>query len=522
MSVRTSRGDLLLAHDLGTSGNKATLYSESGEMVGSEVCSYPTQYSHGSWAEQDANDWWNAVVVSTRTLLADIDPARIAAVSFSGHMNGCLPVDGAGNPLRNAILWADVRAVPQTEQLINSFTQEGFYALTGHRASPAYSIEKLMWIRDNQPEIYAKTYKMLQSKDYVALRLTGNFATDHSDASNTNAYDLKKRAWSDEILRTAGISRDKMPEILPSTAVTGTVSREAAALTGLLAGTPVVAGGGDGCCATVGTGCVSDGMLYGCLGTSGWLSASRERPIMDPEMRVFNLVHVVPGQYIPCGAMQSAGAAYNWMKQEICRIEAYFHEQGGNHENIYSSIDRQILQSPPGANGILFLPYLLGERSPWWDSRAKGAFIGIKPETKREDLLRSVVEGVALNMMLIRDVFAEHIETDRITLVGGLAKSPVWRRILSDALGLAIAKPYHIEEATSMGAAVTAGVGVGLYDDFSAIVRFLQIEEEIDYNPDAHAVYRKLLPVYKQSYLALRETFSALTELSESDTSKGI
>lgn len=219
----------LLAHDLGTSGDKATLFTTDGAIVDSRVAGYGVEYSHGSWAEQDPEDWWRAVAQSTRDLLADIDPARVAGVSFSGHMNGCVLVDRAGRPLRKAIIWADVRADYQADTLLEKIPMKRFYDITGQRANASNSIEKLMWVRDNQPEIYENTYKMLQSKDYISLKLTGNFVTDYTDASNSNAWDIRRNAWSEEVLAASGIDGDKLPQPVESTAVVGYVTAQAAA-----------------------------------------------------------------------------------------------------------------------------------------------------------------------------------------------------------------------------------------------------------------------------------------------------
>lgn len=271
----------LLAHDLGTSGNKATLYSTEGELVKSCVHSYDMLVSNNNWVEQRPEDFWNAVCVSTKELVQDIDVNDIAAISFSGQMMGCICVDKEGRALRNALIWADMRATKEEEMIRERISEEDFYHLTGHKISPSYGGQKLMWVKNNEPEIYENTYKMLNCKDYIILKLTGEFVTEYTDASSTNLLDLNKLEWSDRLLEVMGIDREKMPALLKSTDVAGTVTDEAAKACGLVSGIPVVCGGGDGVCAAVGTGCTKEGIAHSCMGTSSWISITTEKPIYD-------------------------------------------------------------------------------------------------------------------------------------------------------------------------------------------------------------------------------------------------
>lgn len=269
----------LLAHDLGTSGNKATLYSTEGELVKSCVHSYDMLVSNNNWVEQRPEDFWNAVCISTKELVQDIDVNDIAAISFSGQMMGCICVDKEGRALRNALIWADMRATREEEMIRERISEEDFYHLTGHKISPSYGGQKLMWVKNNEPEIYENTYKMLNCKDYIILKLTGEFVTEYTDASSTNLLDLNKLEWSDRLLEVMGIDREKMPALLKSTDVAGTVTDEAAKACGLVSGIPVVCGGGDGVCAAVGTGCTKEGIAHSCMGTSSWISITTEKPI---------------------------------------------------------------------------------------------------------------------------------------------------------------------------------------------------------------------------------------------------
>ena len=349
----------ILAHDLGTSGNKATLFSDEGKMITSEVFRYDCHYFNTNWAEQDPEDFWKAICVTSRNLIdkARIDPGDIAAVSFSGQMMGCLCVDKQGNPLRPSIIWADQRAQAQAAALGEQISLRDFYHIAGHRNSASYGLQKLMWVRDNEPGVYAKTYKALNAKDFIVLRLTGKFYTEPSDATSNACIDLNTLQWSDKIVNASGIDGDKLPEIVPSTTVAGEVTPWAAGQTGLKAGTPVVMGGGDGLCSNVGAGSISPGRTFSCIGTSAWVATTSEKPLFDEEMRTFTWAHIVPGLYSPTGTMQAGGSSYNWLKGQVAKYETAVAKVQGISP--YDLINAEAAKSPVGANGVLFLPYLL-------------------------------------------------------------------------------------------------------------------------------------------------------------------
>ena len=502
--------EYLLAHDLGTSGNKATLFSENGELVSSCVYSYNVNFFNGNWAEQNPEDFWRAVCSTSVEMAKLVGPENIAAVSFSGQMMGCICVDDKGEALRPSIIWADQRAVKENKTISNLIDKDEFYSITGHRNSEAYSIQKFMWIKNNEPEVYGKTYKMLNAKDYVIHKLTGEFLSDFTDASGTNAYAITENKWSEKVLDAAGIPLSKMPELFDSTHIAGKVSYEAARECGLLAGTRVVLGGGDGSCAAAGAGATVDGKVYCCLGSSAWVMLASKAPVIDKERMVVNWASMRKGIVHPCGTMQTAGLSYSWMRDNICKFEK---EHANENESVYSLINNQIEESVVGSNGLLYLPYLMGERSPRWNPYAKGCFIGLKAEHTRKDLLRSVVEGVTMNLCVILDVFRKYGVTniDEMLLIGGGAKSPVWMKIMADCFGVDILRPNYIEEATSMGAALAAGVGVGIFKDFSEISKFLKVEERIKPDLENTEKYKKIMPVFNDAYYALCNVFDKLS-----------
>jgi xylulokinase len=499
----------ILAHDLGTTGDKATLFDAvTGAVVASVFEAYSTAYPHPNWAEQDPADWRRAIYLGTRRLLdqaaaqSDVTPGDIAVVSFSGTMNGALAVDADGVPLRSAILWADQRATAEAGLLADRCGETQVYRTTGTRITPSCSAAKFLWIQRHQPEIYDRTHLFLQVKDYAAFLLTGIFASDYSDASNTNLFDLAARAWSTDLITTAGLDPAKLPALFPSTSVIGGVTAEAAALTGLLAGTPVVIGGGDGACATVGAGAVHPGDAYTNIGSSAWLAVATDRPLYDPEMRTFNLAHLDPQLVMCLGSMQAAGGAFDWLERLL---------RGEAEGDLHDALSLAAASVPPGADGLLFLPYLLGERSPYWNPLARGAFVGLSMSHGRPEMARAVLEGVALNLRLILDAFeAQAVDIPVMRLIGGGARSRLWRQILADVLGLPILLPELVTEATSLGAAIAGGVGVGIFGSFAATDRFIQVHEAARPEASAQAHYTELAPLYRAAYRGLEPIFGQL------------
>lgn len=501
----------LIAHDLGTSGNKATLFTTDGEHVKSKVAGYDTNFFNANWAEQNPDDWWNAVCLSTKELMQGVDKNEVAAVSFSGQMMGCLCLDKNGVPLRDHIIWADMRGTKEEEFIKENIDPREFYQIVGHKPSASYTLAKLLWIKNNEPDIYKNIYKVLNAKDYIAFKMTGRFITDYSDATGTNAFDLNTFEWSDRILDGVGVSRELFPEAVDSTCVVGELERGAAEECGLIAGIPVVIGAGDGTSATVGAGSVSEGVTYNCLGSSSWIATTTKTPVFDEQMRTFNWAHAVPGMVVPCGTMQAAGNSYAWMKKQLCGGEALRAKQEG--VSIYDLINGQIADAPAGSNGLYYLPYLIGERSPRWNPNAKGAFIGLTMEHTHADMLRSVVEGIGMNLRLILDIMRTQIDIKSIIALGGLAKSDVCTQIFADIFGVDMLPLNHLEEATSIGAAVCAGVGVGALGSFEEVDKFVHPVGRLEPNEKNNALYEKMLKVFDDSYYALTGVYEEIAAL---------
>jgi xylulokinase len=474
---------VLLAHDLGTTGDKATLYDTSGGLRGSVTATYPTDFAPGGHAEQDPDRWWEAVGRATRQLLASsgVDPADIEVVSFSGQMMGAVLLDDGGAPVRPAIIWADTRSVVQCEQLLALVGMERGYELTGHRLNPTYSLTKAMWVRDEEPEAWARTATICQAKDAMVLRLTGELVTDPSDASSTNAFEQRTGRWSPELLEAADIDARRLPEVVPSTTVVGKVTEQAAAHTGLLRGTPVVIGGGDGPCGATGAGRIGpDDGAYCYLGSSSWISLAADRPMLDPAMRSMTFNHVVPDRFVPTATMQAGGASLEWIA-DVLRPD------GGTER--WDALLADVPTSAAADDGLLFLPHLLGERSPYWDPRARGAFIGLNKHHGPAALVRAVMEGVAMNLRTCIPAFEDRgAHIGPIDAIGGGARSDAWLQICADVWGVEVRRRSLVEEATSLGAAVIGGVGVGALEGFGAARSFSHVERT--FQPDAAAAAR--------------------------------
>ncbi len=491
----------LLAHDVGTSGDKATLFTTDGALRASAVEPYPCRYSHGTWAEQDPEDWYAAVCRSTRKLLADIDPADVAGVSFSGHMMGAVFLGRGGELLRSAIIWADQRATEQQRLLSERVGDARFYEITGSRNNPTSSVCKLLWALEHDG-LGPRLDKVVNCKDYLAARLTGTVATDYSDASGTGALDVHTFEWSREILEAAGLPASYFPELRASTDLAGRVTARAAAETGLLEGTPVFCGCGDGTAASVGSGISAPGEGYVSLGTSAWVSYLDGAPLLDPAMRTFNMAGIRRGSVYPLGTMQAAGSSYSWMRDQLCGGEQ--RDAAARGGSVYDEINRQIAAEAPGAGGVLFLPYLMGERSPWWDASACGAFLGLRQETTHAQLLRAVMEGVAMNLALILRVFREQRPFASLRILGAAAREPVWRQVLADVLNARIELLNLPEEGCSLGAAVAAGIGCGALSGLEDVGRFLRVVTVTEPDPERAGRYAALLPKFEDAFRRLQ------------------
>jgi xylulokinase len=497
--------EYVLAHDLGTSGNKATLFSSSGELVASSFTGYDTMYPHPGWAEQNQEDWWTATKKSTTDLLKKVPDAvrGIVAISFSGHMMCCSPVDGDGMPLYRGIIWSDQRAFRQRDRLKEIIGDDTAYMKTGTVFVANYLAAKILWIQEKHPDIYKKSYKFLQPKDYVVFLLTGNFVTDYSDASGTNLFDIRKKEWSEDIISQIGIDVSKLPDPVPSTRVVGKLVKKAAAELGLPDGIPVVIGGGDGPCATVGAGASKPGTCYNIYGTSAWTSVTTDTPLYDPQKRTTIFNHLDENLYMGAGSMQSAGGSFEWLNGWIGTVEGAFGEQMGLSSYDILSLEAQ--KAPAGSNGVLFLPYLMGERSPYWDNEVRGAFLGLSRVAGRHQIVRSVLEGAVYHLKIILDIFEENGgPVDEVRLIGGGGRNRFLRSLMADIWGKPVVEMEHMEEATSLGAAIAGFVGVGLKKSIVEAESIIRKKSVLTPDPNNTELYKKMYEIFKEAYIVLK------------------
>ncbi|MFC6356495.1 xylulokinase [Luethyella okanaganae] len=497
---------MIIAHDLGTTGDKASLHEDNGRLLAAVTVGYPAHFADGGVAEQDPTDWWNAVVEATRTLIArtEVDPASVTGLVVSGQMMGAVLLDASYEPVRPAIIWADTRSTRQADQLVDALGEREAYRMLGHRVNPTYSIEKVMWVRDNEPENWARVSHFCLAKDFVGHRLTARLVTDRSDASGTNAFDQRRGTWAADVLAAAGLDAKIFPEIVDSATVIGTLTAEAASAIGLPRETRLVMGGGDGPVAAVGAGIVApeDG-AYVCLGTSSWISFASEEPIYDPALRTFTFDNVVPGSFVPTATMQAGGASLQWANELLSPDPS---------NATLGALVADADTADAATGGLFFLPYLLGERSPHWDPHAAGAFVGIERHHGRAHMTRAVLEGVAFNLLTCIQAFRDAgASIDRVDAIGGGAASAVWLQIMADVWGVPVRRRSVVEEANSLGAAVTGAVGLGFVDGFSAARDLSTVTAEFTPDASRHAAYGKRHVAFSDAYDRLRPWFATRT-----------
>ncbi len=506
----------LLVFDIGTTGAKAVLVRSDGELLLSITRSYRTFYPRPGRAEQRAQDWWQAVVEAAQLVLGHRpqDRRRIAAIGLSGQMMGCLPVAADGTPLRPSLIHSDLRSESECRRIARKMKPAAVYRITGNRLDPRYTLSKIAWVQRTEPSVYHKTALFVQAKDFVGFKLTGELGvTDYSDASLTGAFDLAGFRWSDDLLAAAGVPRTKLPDVQPSASVRGSVTGEAAAATGLPSGLPVIVGGGDGACATLGAGVVRPGQAYNYIGGTSWVSAVSREPIIDPEMRLFNLCDLAPWKYNVLGTVQCAGSSYEWFADHIGQLETRQAAETGADR--FELLNTLAAQAPPGCNGLVFLPHLMGERATIWDPNARGLYFGLTLRHTRADLARAVLEGVAYTLKSIIEAMAEcGVPVRAVRLIGGGAESDLWQRILADVYGKRLAVVRNPEEATCIGAALAAGVAVGIYENWPAAARVVRVHRELRPDPALSARYGAFHQFYCSLYPRLKRSFAELAKLT--------
>jgi xylulokinase len=494
--------DTILAYDLGTGGNKASLYDAEGRLLVTTFVPYETEYPQAGWHEQRPEAWWDSVVKSTRRLLADetVDSQSIRGVAISGHSLGCVPLDSAHRLLRPSTpIWSDKRPVAQAERFFGKVDPIHWYRLTGNGFPPPhYTIFKILWYRDNEPEMFRRIHKVVGTKDYLNYRLTGRIATDYSYASGSGVYDLLNWDYSDELLAAADLPRELLPPIVPATEILGPLTEAAAETLGLPPETPVACGGVDNSCMALGARNIAEGRTYASLGSSMWIAVSSGRPLLEDTAKPYVFTHVMPDLFTSAVGMFSAGTSLRWVRDHLC---ANLLEQArAKGRDAYEVMTDLAEQSPPGARNLLFDPSLAGGSSLEPSPHIRGAFLGLDLGHTQADVIRAALEGIALNARLMLDALRRlgHLG-DEMVLVGGGGRSRLWRQILADALEIDIVQTNVGQDAGSLGAAAVAAVACGLWSDFSRIDRVHRVEAVARPDPEKVRTYRRLLPVFVES-----------------------
>ena len=491
---------LVLGLDVSTTAAKAVILDRAGRTAAAGRAEYSYQTPRPLWAEADPRRWWEGAAAAIREALAQISSREVEAVGLAGQMHGCVLLDSAGEVVRPAILWNDQRTAAQCDE-IRRRLGDRLLSITGNDALTGFTAPKLLWVREEEPESWARTAQMLLPKDYVRFRLTGESATDKADGAGTLLMDTAARAWSEEMLAALEINPDWLPTAFEGPEITGTVHEEAARATGLTAGTPVVAGGGDQAANAVGCGAVDPGTVALSLGTSGVVFAPTREPVTEPEGRVHSFCHCLPGRWHLMGVMLSAAGALRWFRDALAPGTGF------------AELDAEAATAPAGAEGLLFAPYLTGERTPHPDPAARGAFVGLTARHGRGHMVRALMEGVAFglrdSLQLMESAGAPRPEQIRAS--GGGTKSPLWRQILADALQAEIAVTATAEGAAA-GAGLLAATGAGWFDSVGeAAAALVKVTQTTPPGPDQKA-YQNLHPLYQALYPALSPTFHSLTE----------
>jgi len=491
-----------LGIDVGTGGSRAVLIEESGQIVAAATVEHePFSSPQTGWAEQDPRDWWRASATAVRQLLANdnVQAEGIGAIGLSGQMHGSVLLDKSDDVLRPALIWCDQRTDAQCQELTRKIGAERLIQLTCNPALTGFTLPKLLWVREHEPEIWQQVRSILLPKDYVRLQLTGDKATDVADGSGTLLLDVAKRVWSQELIEAVHLDASILPKLYESQEVTGVVSQAAASATGLRAGTPVVAGAGDQAAGAVGVGIVRPGSVSATIGTSGVVFAATNAPSLDPKGRVHTFCHAVPDRWHVMGVTQGAGLSLRWFRDQ-------FGVQS-QESDPYESLTREAADVPAGADGLLWAPYLMGERTPHLDPNARGALVGLTASHTRAHVVRAILEGVAFSLRDSFEIFREmSVPLSTIRLGGGGARSKLWRQIQADIYGHEV-ETVEAEEGAAYGVALLAGVSAGHWPTVDAACDAV-VKTRDSVAPDAAAA-----KVLDQHYQAYRKLYPALRSI---------
>jgi xylulokinase len=501
---------LLLGVDVSTTGAKALLIDNDGQVVVSATTPLTLQTPRPLWSEQDPRQWWQGIKESIRQVIAEagISAETIAAVGLTGQMHGLVMLNKSGEVLRPAILWNDQRTGSQCDQIRTRVGRERLIRITGNDALTGFTAPKILWVQENEPDVYAQTHHILLPKDYIRYQLTSEFAMDRAGGSGTILFDLKKRTWSDEVLAALDIPPEWLPPTFEGPQITGDVTARAASETGLIAGTPVVGGAGDQAAQAVGVGAVEPGIIALTLGTSGVVFAPTDSALIEPQGRLHAFCHAMPDRWHFMGVMLSAAGSLQWHRDTIAP------------DLSFDELVDEALEISPGSEGLLFLPYLTGERTPYPDPLARGAWVGLTIRHRRAHLTRAVLEGVAFGLKdsfrLIQEAGLGAI--DQVRVSGGGAKSQLWKQILADILDVELVT-VNTTEGAAFGAALLAGVGAGMFANVPQACEVV-IQLTGSTSPSsAVSAYQDYYPQYRALYPAFADQFKAIAKITSAEHS---
>lgn len=496
--------ELLLGIDIGTSACKVALFQPDGTVVATGGAEYPVYYPQAGWVEQNPNEWWSAVCQAIKKMLDEskTDPASIKGIGIDGQSWSAIPVDKDGKVLYNTPIWMDTRAKDICEELNERIGEEKIFSVSGNPLQPSYTLPKILWYKKNLPDVYKNTYKILQSNSFIALRLTGAFTQEYSQGYGLACYNMEKCCWDKNLCLEMGVDFNMLPDLVDCHAVVGTVTEKASKETGLAIGTPVVAGALDAACGTLGAGVISAGQTQEQGGQAGGMSICLDSYKADKRLILGN--HVVPGLWLLQGGTVGGGGVVRWFEKEFCEQERILAAENGT--NSMYEMDMAASKIAPCSDGLTFLPYMSGERSPIWDTKAKGVYYGVDFAKTRGHFIRSSMEGVAFSLQHNLDVASScGAKVEVLCAMGGAANSRLWTQMKADVTGKKIVVPSS-DTATTLGAAILAGVGVGIYKDFSdAVARTVVVKREHIPDMEKHELYKKGYNKYLKLYENLKD-----------------
>lgn len=504
----------LIGMDVGTTGIKSLIMDRDGKILATSFVEYPLYLPHPGWAEQEPEDWWKATKTALNELIqkSKCSSKDIKGISFSGQMHGLVCLDKEMRVLRPAILWCDQRTTPQCKDITKKVGASNLINLTSNPALEGFTLPKLEWVRKNEPALYKKIHKILLPKDYIRYKLTGKIGMEVSDSAGTLMFDVAKRKWSKQLLEILKIDEMILPEVKESIDIAGEITKEVASETGLPVGLPVIFGGADNTCAAVGNGIIDEGYWAISIGTSGTVIAPTRKPKRDPKGRVHTFNHSVPNIWYLMGVMQAAGLSFKWFRDQFSASEKAVATRCG--KDAYELLALEAEKIKPGAEGLIWLPYLNGERTPHLNSEAKGALFGVTARHNRGHFIRAILEGVVFGLRdgfeIIKDL---NVQIKQIRLTGGGAKSPLWRQIQADIFNRQV-NTINVDEGPAFGAAIIAGVGTKVYSSFEeASFQLIKIKETIDPIKENVKVLNDTYKIFQKLYKDLKDRMSEISKI---------